>query len=101
LVTRVDEEVKQSSKDYVVVENQVFKINPQTYNFILAVSSFYELICFSNMSDSVLSHIIDHIEKILNLTVSFIIKMNSSQRVVVAEEPRVFFNYIIDKSWYN
>ena len=64
MVTRVTDEVKQSNREYVIADNKVYKINPEAYNFILAVSPFFELICFSNLPEKTLLTIIDHIEGI-------------------------------------
>ena len=62
LITRVDEEITESSKEYVVVEGQVFKINPETYNFIYSIAPFFEIVCFTNLPDRILSPIVNHIE---------------------------------------
>ena len=103
LITRVEEDITESSREYVVVEGQVFKINPETYNFIYSIAPFFEIVCFTNLPDRILSPIINHIEEIMNLPLiqSNSQKENSRQRNAAVEEPKIFFNFIIDEVWYH
>ena len=79
MVTKVTQELQYSNKEYVIADNKVYKINPEAYNFILSVSPFFELICFSNLPEKTLLTIIDHIEDQLNLPSQNIQSTNNSK----------------------
>lgn len=66
-------------RDYIMYEDQLYKIRPHTYDFLRAMVNFFELIVFTPWSKKKIDFIINHLERVLNMQVQKAVDDSFSQ----------------------